>query len=230
MFQVEKNRNKLLVSIDRSIERLHRATKVSMTTLKRLTRNEKSQMGDSTIADIDLNKSVVKNGKIDTFTKDIIRRTAISMMNLNKCVTLRTLKHELEEKDVTMSKFILMKTLHELGFRYGKLNGVGRKGLYERKDISLKRIDYLRKITAARNMNREIVFLDETWIDSNSYSDRQWIASQNDEHLIKRTLPINKGKRFIVLHAGSDKGWIPNCQLVFRSKTTDCEYKTMSTI
>ena len=83
-------------------------------------------MGDPMIADID--KSGVKRGKVHTFTKDIIRRKALSMMNINKCVSLRTLKEELKEKDVKIRKFMSMKCLHELEFCYGKLMEWDEKG------------------------------------------------------------------------------------------------------
>ena len=36
--------------------------------------------------------------------------------------------------------------------------------------------------------------------------------------------PGGKGERLIILHAGSTQGWIPNCQLVFKSKTHSSDY------
>jgi hypothetical protein len=44
-----------------------------------------------------------------------------------------------------VSKYKLWKTLHELGFRYAKING-NKKALVERKDLVNKRINFLRTI------------------------------------------------------------------------------------
>jgi hypothetical protein len=44
-----------------------------------------------------------------------------------------------------LSKYKLWKTLHELGFRYAKING-NKKALVERKDLVNKRIIFLRTI------------------------------------------------------------------------------------
>jgi hypothetical protein len=54
-------------------------------------------------------------------------------------VTLKK-KHSLK-----LSKYKLWKTLHELGFRYAKING-NKKALVERKDLVNKRINFLRTI------------------------------------------------------------------------------------
>ena len=60
------------------------------------------------ISMMNINKCGVIRGKVDTFTKDIIWRNAISMMNINKCVSLRTLKEELKEKDVKIRTLMSM--------------------------------------------------------------------------------------------------------------------------
>jgi hypothetical protein len=44
-----------------------------------------------------------------------------------------------------LSKYKLWKALHELGFRYAKING-NKKALVERKDLVNKRIIFLRTI------------------------------------------------------------------------------------
>jgi hypothetical protein len=50
-----------------------------------------------------------------------------------------------------VSKYKLWKTLHELGFKYAKING-NKKALVERKNLVNKKISFLCTIKQKRNM------------------------------------------------------------------------------
>ena len=139
----------------------------------------------------------------------------------NKTLCLKSLKQAVADKvDASFSKLTLWRALHSLGFRYGKFDKK-RACLYERKDIVKKRIAFLRKIRTYRKLDRPIVYLDETWVDSNTHPGQQWQAPAG---LPQRKLPLNKGKRFVVLHCGGEMGFLDNCKLVFDSKTSDNDY------
>ena len=60
--------------------------------------------------------------------------------------------------------------------------------------------------------------MDETWVDTNHTASHQWISSDPSKN---RKLPLGKGQRFAVLHAGCEKGFLPGCDLVFKSISTD---------
>ena len=62
------------------------------------------------------------------------------------------------------------------------------------------------------------VYLDETWVDTNHTASHQWTSSNPSKN---RKLPLGKGQRFVVLHAGCEKGFLPGCDLVFESISTD---------
>jgi hypothetical protein len=132
-----------------------------------------------------------------------------------------------------VSKYKLWKTLHELGFKYAKING-NKKALVERKDLVNKRIQFLRtssckvfqslyfdtfkewvfsKVT--RNFLIEtysffekkgynIVYLDETWVDTHHTASHQWTPPNPSDD---RKIPFNKGQRFVILHAGKTFRW-----------------------
>ena len=158
---------------------------------------------------------------LDNFDKSTIRNASMRILKKNKTVTLASLKRELQvEHDLSISKMTLWRALHSLGFRFGRLDKK-RLCLYERKDIVKRRIDYLRKIKAHREEKRPIIYLDETWVDSNAHPGRQWQAPEGHS---QRNLPLNKGKRFVVLHCGGDMGFLPGCNLVFNSKANDGDY------
>ena len=89
----------------------------------------------------------------------------------------------------------------------------------ERRDLVEQRINYLRNIKKKIEEWYSIIYLDETWVDSHTTPSRQWMPP-NPLHAQK--LPMNKGQRLVVLHAGcKEKGFLPWCDLVFKSKSTD---------
>ena len=62
---------------------------------------------------------------------------------------------------------------------------------------------------------------DETWANSHCIHERSWVES--DEKVQSGTMgvirkPSSKGNRLIILHAGSENGWIDGADLVFQSK------------
>lgn len=159
----------------------------------------------------------VKLDKLDNFDKELIKKTVFDLFNKNECVTLRKLKAFLAKNcDLEISKYKLWKTLHELGFRYKKLSG-NRKCLVERTDIVNQRINYLRTIKKKREEGFIPVYLDETWVDTHHTSSHQWTS---DSIFKNRKIPLSKGQRFVVLHAGCENGFLPGCDLVFKSIST----------
>ena len=110
-----------------------------------------------------------------------------------------------------------MKTLHELGFKYARING-NKKSLVERKDLVNKRIFCLRTIKQKRNEGYNIGYLDETWVDIHHTASHQWTPPNPSN---ARKIPLNKGQRFVILHAGCKTGFLPGCELVFKTLSKD---------
>ena len=115
-----------------------------------------------------------RTDSLDGFSKDLIKRVVLSLMDKNENITLCKLRQHLKDKnDLCVGKFKLWKTLHQLGFRYRKVDG-NRRVLTERHDIVNQRINFLRKIRSRREEGSTIVYLDETLIDSHHYPSYQW--------------------------------------------------------
>jgi hypothetical protein len=103
---------------------------------------------------VELNEKSVNKCKdsLDSFDKDLIRRVVVGFFSKNEYVSIRKLRVTLEKNhSLKLSKYKLWKTLHELGFRYAKING-NKKALVERKDLVNKRIICLRTIKQKRNV------------------------------------------------------------------------------
>ena len=108
--------------------------------------------------------------------------------------------------------------LRNMGFKYTKRTG--KRQLYERADVIASRAEYLRAVREYRADGRPIVFLDETWCNQHHTVGRAW----QDNEVSPRDAPSGKGKRLIILHAGSRQGWVPEAGLVFVGKVGSADY------
>lgn len=103
----------------------------------------------------------------------------------------------------------LRRLLKEMDFKYKKYER--RSFVMESSRIRIWRYKYLQKITKARESGKDIIYLDETWYDSHDGVRKGW--TDDSKNCIADT-PASRGKRLIILHAGSHKGWVDNCLLV----------------
>ena len=84
---------------------------------------------------------------MDSLDKDLNKTVLFNLFSKNECITLKKLKSYLEKNhNISISKYKLWKTLHELGFKYKKNLSANRKALVERNDIINQKINYLRTI------------------------------------------------------------------------------------
>ena len=60
--------------------------------------------------------------------------------------------------------------------------------------------NYLRKIKSFREAGYDIVYMDKTWVNQNHSTDYMWLPNDGSD---APKIPSDKGKRLIVLHAGT---------------------------
>jgi hypothetical protein len=63
----------------------------------------------------------------------------------------------------------------------------------------------LSTIKQKRNEGYNIGYLDETWVDIHHTASHQWTPPNPSD---ARKIPLNKGQRFVILHAGCKTGFI----------------------
>ena len=158
--------------------------------------------------------------KLDTFQKDLIKRSVYKFFERNEMMTIKRLRNYLiEQENLNISKYILMKLLHQMGFKYKKDPSSSREVICERSDLVRLRSSFLRTIKRKREDGYTIVYTDETWVNSAHTAPYQWHPPNPKDD---RRLPTNRGERLIVLHAGcAERGFLEGCDLVFRSKSKD---------
>ena len=166
---------------------------------------------------------------MDDFDCDAIRRTIHEFYAKKEYPTLDKLLQILKEKELfTGGRISLWKLLRKIGFRYNSYKKVNDKRcVYEQPKIILQRHQYLRRMRRNRRENRPVVYLDETWANLHCSHERSWVES--DEKVQGGTKggirkSSGKGTRLIILHAGSENGWIDGADLVFQSKKATGDY------
>ncbi|CAH2089437.1 unnamed protein product [Euphydryas editha] len=107
----------------------------------------------------------------------------------------------------------------KLGFKW-KATMNNRKVFIETSAIRLLRINYLQKLRQYRQQNRPIVYADESYIHATHSTPKGW-TDGSTEGLKK---PISKGQRVVLVHAGSEMGFVPNALLTFKSGMKSGDY------
>ena len=98
-----------------------------------------------------------------------------------------------------------------MGFLYKK------RATYTNKNI----IILIYKIREYRHENRPIIYTDETWVNAHHTKDYVWVDGDGKGGW---KVPIGKGQRLIVVHAGGVEGWVEGADLVFLSKTNSADF------
>lgn len=124
----------------------------------------------------------------------------------------------------------VQRLLKDLGFVYAKRNR--RSILIEREDTQQWRRRYLRSIRKFREEGRKIYYTDETWVNFGITKTKVWqdtsINSAKEAFLSGLSTglkaPSGKGSRFIIMHTGSNDGFVSNACEMFEAKKSVGDY------
>ena len=210
-FETEKKHGKLRIRLERCLDRTAKALKLSRRTVRYIVQNEGSLNGKN-LTQPNSKCGPGRKPKLDNFDKQTIRTRIQQFFHDKKLLSIKQLKHSLQDT-FTISTGLLCKTLFELGYKFKK-TADNKKCLAESWDIIAQRCQFLREIRQYRDQGREIVYLDETWVNAHHGRSSQWF---DEKGASSRVPPAGKGQRLIILHAGSaERGFLPGCKLVFR--------------
>ena len=152
---------------------------------------------------------------IDTFTVAAIKQVLHNMYQRGEHVTLDTLlTRVVENVQVNLSRSSLRKVLLRNGYRFRKVDR--RRILMEKPAVVAARARFLRAMKRVRSeeSHRPIIYLDETWFNQHDYQEKAWL---DETEFSGRKAVIGKGKRLVIVHAGSEAGFISNALLTFWS-------------
>jgi hypothetical protein len=148
-----------------------------------------------------------------------VRYAIYEMLEKKIVPTLKSLKDKLISEQRIGFEFsveTLRKFLQVIGFHYKTIDR--GQVIMESPRIKKWSYDYLVEIQKCREENKTIYFLDETWYDSHDVVKKGWVDGSK-----KCVLDVKpgKGKRIIILHAGSKFGWVPNGLLLLAKAIKD---------
>jgi transposase len=194
------------------INELSKATKLGFTSLKRII-NQGIKAPKPT-------KDRPNKYTFDSFDKNIIKQI-INQFYANKTLPyINDVYSKIKEnenlnfKDCSLSTFY--RIMRKMGFKLAKVGEISRKILMEKTDNVLKRRNYLReKKRLEENPELLWVYLDETYVHKNLVNNE--IIVCNSE-LPNVKIPIGKGLRFSIIHAGSEEGFVKDAELIHVNK------------
>lgn len=213
-----------VIPFSKIAERTARALQIGTATVTRVCREKSAAVkaGQSSVSTPGKErKHAAKVTELDPFQEDALRRHVYGYYKRREHPTLdKMLVSATNTGLFSGAKTSLWTVLRDLGFHYSEVNG--RKVLMEREDIVAWRCRYLSSVK--QKDFTQIIWLDETWVNASHSESKGWTDNTLEGTM---TVPIGKGGRLIVLHAGTSKGFVPNALLMFRSKKTGDYHEEM---
>ncbi|XP_050707116.1 uncharacterized protein LOC126992421 [Eriocheir sinensis] len=218
-FQKKENEG-VIVEVSKATSRTAAATKVSLRTLSRICKEGRDNEESIELPKFKSPKKRQRTTPIadffDDFNKGVLRRTVLSFYERKDIPTLDKIHKEIKESlSYPGSRETLRKVLKKIGFQYAKVNG--RRFLMERSDVAYARCKFLREMRKHLSCEKNIVYLDETWVNQNYTVSKCWVDN-NSEKAVGVKVPTGKGGRLIVLHAGTKDGFVSDASLIFMAK------------
>ncbi|XP_066958850.1 uncharacterized protein [Macrobrachium rosenbergii] len=112
----------------------------------------------------------------------------------------------------------------KIGFRFKKVDG--RKFLLEGRDVTVARSRFLREMKRRKESGQKFVYLDETWVNQNYTVQKCWTDLSSQQATGVKP-PTGKGSRLIILHAGTEDGFV-NAELVFQARNDGDYHEQMN--
>ena len=162
----------------------------------------------------------------DHFDTEALQCTVHEFYFEKKYPTLDMLLVAVREKVIfSGERTALWKFLHKMGFKHKKVND--KQYIYEQARITVQRHEYLRRLRRNRCEHRPVAYLDETWANPHDGVEKMWV--KDDPKAVGGTKcgirkPSGKGSRLIILHAGSENGWVSDAAVVFQSKKSTSDF------
>ena len=183
------------------VNRIHELTKLSNSTIYSVIK-----AGDVIDHCIKRKRKEQKFRKIDNAAKDVIRRTVYNLYKENIVPSLKVIRDKVRDyPDYSYQSLESLRSiLLNCGFKHKKLDN--RMVIMESQRPVNLRQEYLREIKEYHESNRHIIYLDETWFDTHDVQ-YGWVDETQNCSL---NAPCSRGKRIIILHAGSENGFVPN--------------------
>jgi len=159
--------------------------------------------------------------KIDNADFGVIRRIIEKFYTEYKVIpTLGKMLAKIkEEMEFPYERDSLRRLLKHNGFYWRRCQN-RRKILMEKPNILHLRYKFLRSIKQYRSEGKNIIYLDETWVDTNLSFKKCW----QSENVFGVAENISSSGRYIVVHAGNENGFVQGAALIFKAGLSTGDY------
>ncbi|KAM7287678.1 uncharacterized protein ISCGN_031369 [Ixodes scapularis] len=169
---------------------------------------------------------------LDSFDLGTLRLIVHGFFRRSECPTLSKVLGVAWDNDKfhKISRTKLWRALVDLGFTFVKRNRDSL--LMERTYLVFWRATYLRAIRMHHLVHKTVYYQDETWVNAGHTRSKvlkdTTVKTPRDAFNKGLTVglknPSGKGERFIVVHAGSNEGFVDDAAEVFRAKKGNGDY------
>ncbi|CAH2092047.1 unnamed protein product [Euphydryas editha] len=225
-FEDEKCNRRSKFSFAQVNKKAAAATGVSERTINQIRKEGRTAEASSSKIKTPIKKKRSKNIFLDNFALVALKGIITSIYTVRKEVPIlkKILAAARQDLEYTGSISTLRKILIEaLGYRFKKCRQ-NRSVLLERPNIRSWRAKYLRAIRANDELGankKPVIYLDETWIHAHYTVKKCWQGESSKEGVFKNDSP---GRRWVLVHAGGETGFVEGASLLFKSKTKSGDY------
>lgn len=161
-----------------------------------------------------------KKKEIDASTAKFLRTIIYDSYSRREIPTVDTIIRDINARNIPikMAASTIKYNIKKLGFKFGSIDK--RASVMESRRIVEWRHTYLEKIQLYRREQKPIYYLDETWYDTHDTAKKGWTDKSKHCNV---DVPYNKGTRLIILHCGSENGWVSNCLKIMGKNINDCK-------
>ncbi|CAG4974205.1 unnamed protein product [Colias eurytheme] len=217
--------SKYLQNTTKVTERVMSATGISKNTVAKLRREKQTAVASGSKIKTPVKKKRGKKEFLDGFSLTALRNIINSIYIVRKEVpTMRKImaaaKQDLDYKGSETTLRQIMKD--NLGYKFKKCYQK-RLTLIERPNIQAWRAKYLRRMKENDSLGADkkpVIYIDETWIHAHYTVKKCW-QSATDVGVKKNESP---GRRWIIVHAGSESGFVDGALLMFKANSKTGDY------
>jgi transposase len=153
-----------------------------------------------------------------------IRPAFFRLLRQKTHITLTKLRDELrnDPEGWESSRSTLWRAMSSIGFEFSNKKQGYHASMRENESNIIMRDIYLTKLEEYKADNRQIVYMDESWVNKNIQPST--ICHDNTLETAAGNITTGKGQRYILIGAGCKDGWIPNSFRMWKGNNKEEDY------